>query len=137
MYQNLTKSVQSFEKQMKGRKFDKLSSEEKKAVISLLIDSELVSPIQTVRSCWTSPISDPSCPRCGKCTNRQPASHSVLNSSCVASTRGRKSPSRVGPGEMMSFIVQLHTFLLLQFLPTHFTILPNLCPGKLSYQEPA
>ena len=74
-------------------------------------------------------------PRCGRFTDRQSASHSVQSSSCVLSIWGRKSLSRVRPGEVISFIVHLQTFLLMQFLPTHFTIL-TLCAGKLWWKEP-
>jgi len=63
--------TESFEKQMKGRTFDKLSSEEKKAVISLLIDSELVSPIQTVWQVYKQAASQPQCAEQFMCSINQ------------------------------------------------------------------
>jgi len=40
--------TQAYQKQAKGNKFSKLGSEEKKALISRLLDTELVSPVQDV-----------------------------------------------------------------------------------------
>eukprot|EP00092_Neocalanus_flemingeri_P023421 GFUD01025393.1.p1 GENE.GFUD01025393.1~~GFUD01025393.1.p1 ORF type:complete len:575 (+),score=189.06 GFUD01025393.1:233-1957(+) len=68
VHQALTESL---EKQLKGRKFDKLDSEEKKALISLMIDSELVSPVQTVWDVYTQAASQPQCAEQFMCSLNQ------------------------------------------------------------------
>jgi len=40
--------TQAYQKQAKGNTFSKLGSEHKKALIARVLDSELVSPVQTV-----------------------------------------------------------------------------------------
>jgi len=56
-----TALTQTLEKQLKGRKFEKISSAEKKSLISLMIDSELVSPVQMVWEVYRQAASQPLC----------------------------------------------------------------------------
>jgi len=63
--------TESLERQLKGRHFDKLSSKDKKTLISQLIDYELVSPIQTVWEVYRQAASQPQCAEQFMCTINQ------------------------------------------------------------------
>jgi len=52
---------QTFEKHLNGKTFNKLSSSNKKSLISSMIDSELVSPVQTVWDVYSQAASQPQC----------------------------------------------------------------------------
>jgi len=53
--------TQAYQKQAKGNTFSKLGYEEKKALISRLLDAELVSPVQTVWAVYSQASSQPEC----------------------------------------------------------------------------
>jgi len=53
--------AETLEKQLKGKTFSKLSSQEKKSLLSKMIDSELISPVQTVWDVYRQAASQPQC----------------------------------------------------------------------------
>jgi len=53
--------TQTLDKQLKGRKFEKLSTADKQSLIALMIDSELVSPVQMVWEVYRQAASQPHC----------------------------------------------------------------------------
>jgi len=53
--------TETFKKQLNGRLFAKLSTEEKKSLLSHMIDSELISPVQTVWAVYIQAVSQPQC----------------------------------------------------------------------------
>lgn len=53
--------TQAYQKQAKGNTFSKLGAEEKKALIARVLDSELVSPVQTVWAVYSHASQQPAC----------------------------------------------------------------------------
>jgi len=53
--------TQAYQKQAKGNTFSKLGAEEKKALIARVLDSELVSPVQTVWAVYSHATQQPTC----------------------------------------------------------------------------